>query len=120
MHRIGLSLFAVIVLAGCANGPGAHPAQSPSSATPEAVAKEHQREEALNNAQAEAERSKKEVEMCQRAVAETNELLDAAVSKAQQLYREEAPVVKQGAADALKAGTVWVQKQIDEHSAPTK
>ncbi len=112
MHRIGLSLFAVIALAGCANGPGAsHPVQDPTSVT-----KEHQREEEVNSAQAEAERYKSQVVLCQKAVAETHELLDAAVSKAQELYRESAPAIKQGAIDGLKAGSVWVQKKLEENT----
>jgi hypothetical protein len=113
--HLGLSLIAVIALAGCANGPAvSHPVQDPATA-----AKEHQREEALNEAQARADRYKGEVEMCQKTVAEAHVLLDEVTAKAQQYYREAAPVVKQGAADAVHAGTVWVQKQIDEHTGPT-
>lgn len=115
MHRIGLSLFAVIALVGCANGPGAHPAQSPHEETPiEASHRQHQMEESLNEAQARAERATKEVEMCQKAVAELHTVADELTAKAQEYYRAASPVVQQGASDAYSAGKVWVQKKLDE------
>lgn len=108
--------FAVIALAGCANGPGRQaPVQSPHEDTPiETAHRQHQMEEQVNVAQADAERYKSEVVMCQKTVEETHHLYEEAVAKAQQYYRETAPVIKQGASDAVKAGTVWVQKKLDE------
>lgn len=109
--------LAVIALAGCANGPGSHPAQSSSTAT-ETTKREYQREEALNEAQSSTERMQKEVVMCQKVVAETHHLYEEAVARAQELYRESAPAVKQAASDSIKSGTVWIQKKLDEHTSP--